>query len=75
MSAALGNHHAFDGRTAAGTYFYCSMPMIYLQVVIIIASLPLQIAIAAKGGSPMLNAAGEHCNNACLQFLYFSDRE
>ena len=51
------------------------MPMIYLQVVIIIASLPLQIAIAAKRGSPMLYAAGEHCNNACMQFLYFSGRE
>ena len=75
MSAALANHYALNWRTAAGTFFYCSTLMIYLQVVVVIASLSLQVAIAAKGGSAMLNTAGKHCNNACMQPLYFIDRE
>src|ERR1051326_5276107 len=75
MSAALGNYYALDRRPATGTYFYCSMPVVYLQMVIIIASLPLQIAIAAKRGSSVLNTPGEHCNNAGMQLFYFSTRE
>src|SRR5437764_22855 len=75
MSAALGNHHALDRRPATGTYFYRAVPVIYLQVVIIIADLPLQVAIAAKRGPAMLNSSSEYCNNTCMQFLYFSSCE
>ena len=75
MSAALANHYALNWRTAAGTFFYCPMLMIHLQVVIVIASLSLQVAITAKGGSAMLNAAGEHCHNTVMQLLYFIDCE
>ena len=72
MGAALGNDHALNVSAAALTYFYSSTLVIRLQVLIVIAGFSLQVAIAAKGGSSVLNAPRKHRNNARVQHLYFS---
>src|SRR5947209_14038523 len=71
MRAALGNDHALNLRTAAHTYFYRPMLVVRLQVIIVIASFSLQVAVAGEGCSAMLNAQREHRNNSLMQPMYF----
>src|SRR6266700_4886103 len=65
MGCALGNHYPLNRGSATLAYLHGIGFMVDMQMIIIVTSLSLQVAIATERRAAMLNASCQHQHDNC----------